>query len=115
MLSPVSPSATGKTLRSLTSCRRSSRCASAAATTARKRVRFVSATPETTRLDSLGYLAGLKAARADVGAGRRALVKDPHLLEVRVEAPLRRDHRVTAAVPERGTLAADVTDLGHGA
>jgi hypothetical protein len=43
MLSPVSPSATGKTLRSLTSWRRASSWASPAATTARKRVRLVSA------------------------------------------------------------------------
>ena len=39
MLSPVSPSATGNTLRSLTSWRRDSRCASAPATSVRKRIR----------------------------------------------------------------------------
>src|SRR4029077_387627 len=44
MLSPVSPSATGNTLRSLTSSRRDSRCASAPATAARKRTRLVSLT-----------------------------------------------------------------------
>ena len=44
MLSPVSPSATGKTLRSLTSWRRDSRCAIAPATSARKRSRLVSVT-----------------------------------------------------------------------
>src|SRR3712207_4161590 len=114
MLSPVSPSATGKTLRSLTSCRRASRCASPAATTARKRARFVSyATPAVARLERLGDLAGLEAAGADVRPRRLAVVEDPDLLQVRVEAPLRGDHGVAAAVPERGALAAHVTDLGH--
>ena len=44
MLSPVSPSATGNTLRSLTSSRRDSRCASAPTTAARNRTRLVSLT-----------------------------------------------------------------------
>ena len=39
--------------------------------------------------------------------------RDPHLLEVRLEAALGRDHRVAAAVAERGALAAAVTYLGH--
>ena len=44
MLSPVSPSATGKTLRSLISPRRDSRCCSAPSTTVRKRTRLGSDT-----------------------------------------------------------------------
>src|SRR6185437_3772090 len=52
MLSPVSPSATGKTLRSLTSWRRDSRWASAPATAARNRTRLVSVTA--TRLSARG-------------------------------------------------------------
>ena len=76
MLSPVSPSATGKTLRSLISSRRDSRCASAPSTTARKRRRLGSAdTPEaeqpTVGSDGLLDLAGLEAARADVDAAGR--------------------------------------------
>ena len=69
MLSPVSPSATGKTLRSLISSRRDSRCASAPSTRRGSgrgsgRTRRAAA-PE---LDRLGDLAGLEAARADVHA-----------------------------------------------
>src|ERR1700758_4637427 len=81
MLSPVSPSATGKTLRSLTSWRRDSRCASAPATAARKRTRLVSVTA--TRLSACatdtrppGRMDGdllLAAARLSSTAGRRAL------------------------------------------
>src|SRR3712207_7597377 len=101
MLSPVSPSATGKTLRSLTSWRRASRCASAAATTARKRARFVSAaTPTTTGLDGLGDLAGLQAAGADVLAAGSPAYEDADLLQVRGEPPLGGHHGVAAAVPD---------------
>ena len=121
MLSPVSPSATGKTLRSLTSWRRFSSSSRAAATTRRKRIRLSSAGTVTflhlSRAGSggLGDLAGLEAARADVLAPGRAPDVDADLLEVRVEAALRRNHRVAAAVPERGALSARVTDLCHGA
>src|SRR5580693_155651 len=106
MLSPVSPSATGNTLRSLISSRRDSRCASAPATRARKRIRLGSGT---TRgwLERLGDLAGFEAARANVDAARSALgVDDADLLEVRVEAPAGRDHRVAAVVAERRALVA---------
>src|SRR5438067_4791 len=127
MLSPVSPSATGNTLRSLTSSRRDSRCASAPATTARKRTRFVSVTAgclspsegaflaAAVLLRRLQYLSRFQAARAHVHAARRLAVEDPHLLQVRLEAALRRNHRVAAALAERRTLAAAVTHLCHGA
>src|SRR3954453_23780389 len=118
MLSPVSPSATGKTLRSLISARRDSRCARAPSTAARKRTRLGSGRDGGTarhapRLDGLDDLAGLEAARADIDALRRLAHEDPHLLEVRVEAAPRRHHRVGAGVSERGTLPAAVTHLGH--
>src|SRR6185312_12858916 len=113
MLSPVSPSATGNTFRSLTSWRRASSCAQAEATTFRKRSIEGSATGRALRLRGLGYLARLEAAGADVHAPRRAAVIDPDLLEVGVESPLGGDHRVAATVPECRTLAAGVTDLGH--
>src|SRR4051794_40660040 len=67
------------------------------------------------RLGGLLDLAGLQAARADVLAAGRPADLDADLLEVRVEAPLRRHHRVAAAVPERGPLSTHVTDLRHGA
>ncbi len=94
MLSPVSPSATGKTLRSLISARRDSRCARAPSTAARKRTRLGSGrgdgTARTARrarraLDGLGDLAGLEAAGADVDALGRLADEDPDLLQVRVE------------------------------
>src|SRR3954451_3973957 len=119
MLSPVSPSATGNTLRSLISARRDSRCASAPSTAARKRTRLGSgrdggtARTSAPGSDGLDDLAGLQAARADVDALRRLAHEDPHLLEVRVEPAPRRHHRVRAAVSERGTLPAAVTHLGH--
>src|SRR3954453_21042161 len=136
MLSPVSPSATGKTLRSLISARRDSRCASAPSTAARKRTRLGSGGDGTAgggggggpgrrrqggggrgrargSLDRLDDLAGLQEAGADVDAPRRLADEHAHLLQVRVEAPLRRHHRVAAAVAERGALPAAVTDLGH--
>ncbi len=61
----------------------------------------------------LGDLAGFQAARAHVHAPRGTAHEDPDLLQVGVKAPLRRDHRVAAAVTERGALAAAVTDLCH--
>src|SRR6202030_1799043 len=126
MLSPVSPSATGNTLRSLTSSRRDSRCASAPATTARKRTRFVSVTavclsPSSAALPAapgflrrLQHLSRFQTARAHVHPARRLSIEDPHLLQVRVEATLRRNHRVAAALAERRPLAAAVTHLCHG-
>src|SRR4029078_12173296 len=45
-------------------------------------------------LDGLLHLAALEAGGADVGTLRRAVHEDADALEVRVEAPLRRDHRV---------------------
>src|SRR3954467_3827920 len=119
MLSPVSPSATGNTFRSLISARRDSRCASAPSTAARKRTRLGSGRDGGTARtcapgsDGLDDLAGLQAARADVDALRRLADEDPHLLQVRVEPAPRRHHRVRAAVSERGALPAAVTDLGH--
>ena len=105
MLSPVSPSATGNTLRSLTSSRRDSRWASAPATAARKRTRLVSVTrtrvsasggrgrcPGGSRAgracavegsESLRHLAGFQAAGAHVHAPRRGADHDPDLLQVR--------------------------------
>src|SRR4051794_39972789 len=65
--------------------------------------------------DGLGDFARFQAAGTDVLAARRAAYEDADLLQVRVEAALRRDHRVRAAVPERGAFTADMTDLGHGA
>ena len=64
-------------------------------------------------LGVLGDLAGLEAAGADVDALRAPVLVDADLLEVRVEAAPRSDHRVASRVPERGALSAGVTDLGH--
>src|SRR5918992_5286310 len=130
MLSPVSPSATGKTLRSLISWRRSSRWASATAVTWRNRRIDGSGTerdysrgapfasplrPAPDRPSGgLGHLVRLQAAAADVDAPRGAVVVDSNLLEVRVEAPPGGDHRVRSRVPERGLLTAVPADLGHG-
>ncbi len=61
----------------------------------------------------LGDLVGLEAARADVSAQLAAVLFDPHLLQVRVEAPLGGDHRVAAGLAERRSLAAAVANLGH--
>src|SRR5262249_39071600 len=102
MLSPVSPSATGKTFRSLTSPRRRSSSAKPAATTLRKRTRLSSATVSFytlprrryVRSDVLGDLAGLQAASTDVLTGRRTADRDANFLEVGIEAPTRRNHRV---------------------
>src|SRR4051794_16345682 len=117
MLSPVSPSATGKTLRSLTSPRRLSNSVSAAVTTRLKRTRDSSGTegfytfppprvaPAPQRvLDGLLDLLCLQAAGADVLPPRRLPDEDADLLEVRVEAPPCGHHRVAAAVPERRAL-----------
>src|ERR1700753_4033734 len=59
----------------------------------------------------LGDLVGLQAAGADVGADGAAVLLDPDLLQVRLEAALRRDHRVAAGLAERRFLAAAVTYL----
>src|SRR5437868_1790502 len=61
----------------------------------------------------LGDLARLEAAGAYVGAKGAAVLLDPHLLQVRVEAALGGDHRVASGLAERGSLAAAVTYLGH--
>src|SRR6476646_2077984 len=122
MLSPVSPAATGKTLRSLICARRDSRCARAPSTAARKRTRLGSGRGDGTArrarrarpvLDGLGDLAGLEAAGADVHALRRLADEDADLLQVRVEPAPGRDHRMTTTVSEGGALPAAVTDLGH--
>src|SRR5664280_1203557 len=52
-------------------------------------------------------LARAQAARADVGAAGDSAHQNPHLLQVRVEAPPGGDHRVAAVVSESRTLAAD--------
>src|SRR5207248_8588975 len=64
-------------------------------------------------LDGLLDLAGLEAARADVRTLRLAVQDHPHALKVRVEAPLRRDHRMAPMVAEAGLFPADRADLGH--
>src|SRR5664279_534640 len=58
-------------------------------------------------LDGFLDLAGLEAARADVGALGRAVHEDPDLLEVRVEAALGGDHRVASVLAETGLLPTD--------
>src|ERR1700761_5922825 len=64
-------------------------------------------------LGGLGDLVGLQAASADVGAERATVLLDPDLLQVRLEAALRRDHRVAAGLAEGRFLAAAVTYLCH--
>src|SRR4029079_7900786 len=120
MLSPVSPSATGKTFRSLTSWRRFSSSPSAAVTTRLKRIRLSSAGIRTlfyTKEGSGGLrnFSRLEAAGADVLAPGSPPDVDADLLEVRVEAPLRGHHGVAAAVPERGPLSTRIAHLCHGA
>src|SRR6202007_492589 len=66
------------------------------------------------RSERLLDLAGFQAACAHVHAARRAAHQDLALLQVGIEASPGGDHRVAAAVSERRTLAAAVTDLGHG-
>ena len=58
-------------------------------------------------LDGLLHLAALEAAGADVGAAGDAVHEHPDPLEVRIEAAVRRHHRVGAVVPETGLLPAD--------
>src|SRR6188472_1011048 len=65
------------------------------------------------RLRGLDDLVGLQTARADVDATGAPAIVDPHLLQVGVETAPGGDHRVAPGVPERGPLAAAVTDLGH--
>src|SRR5581483_11826759 len=69
--------------------------------------------PAVAWLDRFLHLAGLEAAGADVGARRHALQQHADALEVRVEAPLRRHHRVRAVMSERRLLAAADADLRH--
>jgi len=64
-------------------------------------------------LGGLGDLARLQAPRADVGAKGAAVLLDPDLLQIRVEAALGGDHGVASGLAERGSLAAAVTDLRH--
>src|SRR5580765_7462983 len=64
-------------------------------------------------LDGLLNLVALEAARADIRARRLAVEQDADALEVRVEAPLRGNHRVAPVVAEAGLLPADCADLGH--
>src|SRR5215211_2553536 len=121
MLSPVSPSATGNTFRSLISSRRSSRCAWATATTRWKRStdgspiagRIIAIERALRALGVLGDLVGLQAAGADVDASRAPGIFDPDLLQVRLEAPARGHHRVAARVAESWALSAAEADLGH--
>ena len=61
----------------------------------------------------LGDLARLEAAGADVDALRGTGHRDAHLLQIRVEPALGRDHGVRAALAEGRALAAGVTDTGH--
>src|SRR5690242_17039484 len=67
----------------------------------------------TPSLGRLGDLVGLQTASADVGAERATVLLDPDLLQVRLEAALRRDHRVAAGLAEGRLLAAAVTYLCH--
>ena len=103
----------GSTLRSLISWRRDSRWASAPSSAMRKRTRLGSDTRRR-RSKRLRDLAGLEAARADVDAPWGLAHEDPHLLQVRIEAPLRGHHRVASAVAECRASTAAVTDLRHG-
>src|SRR5579885_863417 len=65
------------------------------------------------RLDGFLDLAGLEAARADVGPGGLPVDDGPDVLQVRVEAPLRGDHGVAPVVPEARLLPANGANLGH--
>ena len=64
-------------------------------------------------LRGLGDLVGLETAGTDVGPQTAAVLDDPHLLQVRIEASLGRDHRVASGLAERRSLAAAVAYLGH--
>jgi hypothetical protein len=61
----------------------------------------------------LGDLVGLQATRADIRAQGAAVLLNPHLLQVRIEAPLSGDHRVASGLAERRSLTAAVTYLCH--
>src|SRR5689334_20090864 len=114
MLSPVSPSGTGITLSALISCWRSARCRWATSTTRRNRSIDGSAIGcEVIALGVLRDLVGLQATGADVNAAGTSRVGDADLLQIRLEAPARRHHRVAARIAERGALAAAETHLGH--
>src|ERR671936_1344120 len=65
-------------------------------------------------LERLGYAAALEAARADVRPRRLAVEQHAYALEIRVEATLRRHHRVATVVAERRLLPTDGADLRHG-
>src|SRR5262249_44426015 len=58
-------------------------------------------------LDGLLHLVALEAAGADVGARLDAVHEQADALEMRIEPPLGRDHRVRAVVSEPGLLATD--------
>src|SRR4051812_46693095 len=64
-------------------------------------------------LDRLGHFAALEAAGANVSALRLAVQEHADALEIRVEAALRRHHRVAPVVPKARLLAADCADLRH--
>src|SRR4029079_650674 len=64
-------------------------------------------------LNRLLDLAGLEAARTDVGTRGTAVQHDADALQVGVEAALRRDHGVAAAVTEAGLLPTDGANLAH--
>ena len=59
------------------------------------------------RLDGLLHLVALEATGADVRALLHAVHEQADALQVRVEPPLGRDHRVRAVVSEPGLLATD--------
>src|SRR5260370_1763556 len=63
--------------------------------------------------DGLLDLAGLEALRAHVGALRLALEVHANPLEVRVEAPLRGDHRMAPVITETRLLSTDCADPRH--
>ena len=70
---------------------------------------------ESMRLDRFGDLAGLETTCAHVVPGRLAVEDEPDALQVRVEPPLRGDHRVRPAVPGRRPLPTDCADPRHAA
>src|SRR4029077_4273044 len=64
-------------------------------------------------LDGLLDLAGFEALRADVRTLGLALQEHPNSLEVRIEAPLRGDHRMAPVISEAGLLSTDCADSRH--
>src|SRR4051794_25262242 len=64
-------------------------------------------------LDGFSDFAALEAAGAHVGALRLAVQEHADALEIRVEAALRRHHRVAPVVTKARLLAADCADLRH--